>query len=211
MARSIRLSGAAGGASGLSTSDVTSLIQSNSRFVLDKKYTFTSAPDNPFTVIPNVDFDNVEVYLIVGRGVGPNSNGAYRYLHFGTAAGNHAYRGWQSGAFYASSSNYSSGTVYMSPNGHDSYQGGENNFEMKIYINEKDAPNYGRRIAKVHYQSEVTNPGGYQNYSVTYHHGISANADWSDISIASSVNFGLANTVTTPSFTVYKQLRVPAS
>ena len=211
MARSIRLSGATGGGSGLSTSDVTSLIQSNSRFVLDKKYTFTSAPDNPFPVIPQVDFDNVEVYLIVGRGVGPASGGAYRYLYFGTANGNHAYRGIRGGTLYSSNNNYSSGSVYMSPNGNDAYQGGENNFEMKIYINEKNAPNDGRRIAKVNYSAEIPNPGGYQGYAATYQHGISASGDWSDISIGQNNSFGLSDTVTTPSFTVYKQLRVPAS
>lgn len=210
MARTIRLSGSLSGGSALSTSDVTSLIQSNSRFVLDKKYTFTSAPDNPFKVIPDVDFDNVEVYLIVGRGVGPASSAAYRFLYFGEASGSDSYVGFRSGIAYSGNTTYSSGSVYLSPNGQDTYEGGENNFEMKIYINEKNAPNNGRRIANVHYQSEIPR-SGYQDYSVTYHHGISASGDWSHISIGQSTSFGLAQTVTTPSFTVYKQLRVPAS
>lgn len=211
MARSIRLSGATGGGSGLSTSDVTSLIQSNSRFVLDKKYTFTSAPDNPFKVIPDVDFDNVEVYLIVGRGVGPASGGAYRFLYFGTANGNHAYVGNRSGNNYSGNAGYSGGTIYMSMNGHDTYQAGENNFEMKIYINEKKAPNDGRRIAKVNYRAEIPKIGGYQGYAANYQHDISASGDWSDISIGQSTSFDLSDTIATPSFTVYKQLRVPAS
>ena len=199
MARTIRLSGSSGGGSGLSTSDVTSLIESNSRFVLDKKYTFTSAPNNPFKVIPDVDFDNVEVYLIVGRGVGPASGGAYRYLYFGTANGNHSYTGFRQGQAGSGNTSYSSGSVYMAPNGQDIYQGGENNFEMKIYINEKNAPNDGRRRAYVHYQSEIPKTGGYQSYSSAYHHEIRASGDWSDISIGQSTTFGLADTVTTPS------------
>lgn len=213
MARTIRLSGSSGGGSGLSASDVTSLIESNSRFVLDKKYEFTSPPASPFPVIPKVDFDNVEAYRIVGRGVGGTHNtNTYRYIHFGTANGTQSYTGHRGQQWYSGNQSYSSGYFNLSRGGQDTRGGGTNGFEMTIYINRTDAPNNARQVCNISYRTEVPVIGGYQGYQCDFEITVSSQADWNDIKLSdSSSNFTLSDYVKTPSFTVYKQLRVPAS
>ncbi len=214
MARTIRLAGSSGGAAGLSTSEVTSLIQSNSSFVLDKNYLFTSDQAAPLTVIPDVDFDNVAVYLIVGRGLANSSGNDYRTINFGNESGVRTYYGGRGGTWYSGgSNNYSSGTFTLMPNNQDVTASGINEFQLKIFINEKDAPNDGRRRAKIHYTSEIPHEGGYQNYAADVHFQVKSNGDWSDIGIGlnSGSTFVVSEFVKNASITVYKQLRVPAS
>ena len=214
MARTIRLAGAGDGAAGLSTSEVTSLIQSNSSFVLDKNYLFTSGQSAPLTVIPDVDFDNVAVYLIVGRGLTKSSGNDYRAIKFGSANGVRSYYGNRGSTWYSGSqNNYNNGIFNLMPNNVDVTADGINEFQLKIFINEKDAPNNGRRRAKIHYTTEIPNEGGYQNYAANVHFHLKANDDWSDIAIAlnSGSDFTISQYVKNASITVYKQLRVPAS
>ena len=213
MARTIRLSGSSGGGSGLSTSDVTNLIASNTRFVLDKKYEFTSPPEAQFPVIPQVDFDNVEAYRIVGKGLGGSANSnTYRYIHFGTANGQQSYMGHRGQQWYSGNQSYSNGHFNLSRGGQDTYGGGTNGFEMTIYINRTDAPNNARRVCNISYRTEIPIIGGYNGYQCDFEITVISNADWNDIKISDSANqWILSDYVKVPSFTVYKQLRVPAS
>ena len=169
MARTIRLAGSGGG-SGLSTSDVTSLIESNSRFVLDKNHVFTSVPSSPFTVIPSVDFENVAIYLIVGRGLTSSGGNDQRTIDFGGLSGDRSYYGNKGSTWYSGNeTGYSNGTFTLMPNSNECTNQGMNDFELKIFINEKGSPGDGSRRARVHYTSEIPNSGGYQNYSSNVH------------------------------------------
>ena len=212
MARTIRLSGSGGG-SGLSTTDVTSLIESNSRFVLDKNHVFTSPPSSPFTVIPSVDFENVAIYLIVGRGLTSSGGNDYRTIDFGGLNGNRSFYGNKGSTWYSGGeAGYSNGRFNLMPNGTDCTTQGMNDFELKIFINEKNSPNDGSRRARVHYTSEVPHAGGYQNYSSNVHFDVRSDGDWKYIGVGmNNGTFGFSEYATTASMTVYKQLRVPAS
>lgn len=212
MARTIRLAGSSGG-SGLSTTDVTSLIESNSRFVLDKNHVFTSPPSSPFTVIPSVDFKNVAIYLIVGRGLTSSSGNDHRIIDFGGLSGNRSFYGNKGSTWYSGGeTSYSNGTFTLMPNSTECTTQGENDFELKIFINEEGSPSNGSRRARVHYTSEIPNTGGYQNYSSNVHCDVRSDGDWQYIGVGmNNGTFGLSQYATTASMTVYKQLRVPAS
>jgi hypothetical protein len=212
MARTIRLAGSSGG-SGLSTTDVTSLIESNSRFVLDKNYVFTSVPSSPFTVIPSVDFENVAIYLIVGRGLTSSGGNDYRTIDFGGHNGDRSYYGNRGGNFYSGGvSGYSNGTFNLMPNGTDCATQGMGDFELKIFINEKGSPNNGSRRAKVHYTSEIPNSQGTQQHAANVHFDVFSDGDWQYIGVGmNNGTFGFSQYAKTASMTVYKQLRVPAS
>ena len=209
MARTIKLNGSDSGTA-LTSAAVNTLIQNNSEFVLDKRYSFTSPPSNPFTVIPTVDFDNVASYMIVGRGLASTGSHAYRHVYFDSTSGNYGYNGYRGNSFSQGNQSYSSGQVQLSPNSQDTAEYGPNDFTLRIFINESGAPNNGRRHCSMQYSNQQPTNGYYQ-YKVDNYLFVNASQEWSSIGIGQSNSFVMSSYVTTPSFTVYKQLRAPAS
>jgi len=71
MSRTIRLNstdggpGSSSGNAGLTSAEVKTIIEQNSEWVLDSQVGYSSTTSYPLTVIPSVDFDNVQAYRVV--------------------------------------------------------------------------------------------------------------------------------------------------
>lgn len=225
MSRAIRLNNAAGGidagagSSGLTSSDVKTLIAQNSEWVLDTQTGYSTAQSYPLTIIPSVDFDNVQAYRVIMKNWGGSSAG-YCYLNIQKGTGNISGTSqWQyqiyrdaSAPYTQANTSFSGSQLQLSQGQNDAFEG-SNWREMTIWINTLNAPNNGRRQFSVRHENGIPAAGGYQGYrKVTDHHVIAAeNFDAFGIGFTGSASTSPSSLSGDSNIYVYKKLRVPAS
>lgn len=225
MSRTIRLNTTAGGpgsssgSAGLTSADVKTIIEQNSEWVLDSQVGYSSNLVYPLTVIPSVDFDNVQAYRVVLKNFGGSSAG---YCYLNIQSGNSAISGTSTWSYQSyrdaqapydsGNTGFSGGQLQLSAGQSDSFEG-SNWREITIWINKSDAPNNGSRVFSVRHENGIPNNGGYQGYRKVVEHHVIASAVFN--------SFGIGFTGNAPSnpstlygdsnIYVYKKLRAPAS
>lgn len=226
MSRAIRLNSSAGGiaasssASGLSSSEVKTLIAQNSEWVLDYQTSYTSAaPTYPLSIISSVDFDNVQAYRVILRNFGTAQAGYLKMLIWkngstpvtGTNQWSYQYY-YNADPYQSQNTTFSGHELQLSAGQYDSIEG-SNWREITIWINKSDSPNDGRRYLAVQNINGIPETGGYQNYRIMADHQVLMHEDFDALGL--SFNNG---TPTSPSskygdsnIYVYKKLRAPAS
>jgi hypothetical protein len=225
MSRAIRLNSAAGGieasagSSGLTSSDVKTLIAQNSEWVLDTQTGYSSAQSYPFTIISSVDFDNVQAYRVIMKNWGASSQG---YCYLNIQKGSSSISGtsqWQyqmyrdsAAAYVSSNTSFSGGDLQLSAGQTDAIEG-SNWREMTIWINKLNAPNNGRRQFSVLHENGIPAASGYQTFrKVTEHHVVAAeDFDAFGIGFTGSASTSPSSLYGDSNIYVYKKLRVPAS
>jgi hypothetical protein len=225
MSRSIRLNtttggpGASSGSAGLTSTDVKTIIEQNSEWVLDSQVGYSSAPSWPLPIIPSVDFDNVQAYRVVLKNFGGSSAG-YCYLNIqsgsaaisGTSSWSYQMYRDSSAPYTSANTSFSGGQLQLSAGNNDSFEG-SNWREITIWINKSTSPNNGSRVFNVRHENGIPNNGGYQTYRKVVDHHVIASAVFN--------SFGIGFTGDAPSnpsalygdsnIYVYKKLRAPAS
>lgn len=225
MSRTIRLNSTAGGpgsssgSAGLTSAEVKKIIEQNSEWVLDSQVSHSSILNYPLTVIPSVDFDNVQAYRVVLKNFGGSSQG---YCYLNIQNGSNEISGtstwsWQmyrnSAAPYDSgNTSFSGGQLQLSVGQSDSIEG-SNWREITIWINKSGSPNNGSRVINVRHENGIPANGGYQTYRKVVDHHVIASAVFNSFGIgftgnspsSPSTQYGDSNIY------VYKKLRAPAS
>jgi hypothetical protein len=225
MSRTIRLNstdggpGSSSGNAGLTSAEVKTIIEQNSEWVLDSQVGYSSTTSYPLTVIPSVDFDNVQAYRVVLKNFGGSSAG-YCYLNIQNGAA--AISGTSTWSFQmyrdaqapydSGNTSFSSGQLNLSAGQSDSIEG-SNWREITIWINKSDSPNQGSQVFSVRHENGIPANGGYQSYRKVVDHHVIASAVFD--------SFGIGFTGNSPSnpstlygdsnIYVYKKLRAPAS
>lgn len=222
MSRTIRLNstdGSAASSGGLTTADVTTQIQNQAQWILDREKVFTSTPDQQKHLLFEADFENVASYHCILKGFTDyNGAGLFR-LHFMEGASNiggnsqWTYVGRNGSTWGQSNTTFGSGEFYPNNSNTDSYQEGSNFRELFFHINNNEVDSNGRRYVNVEYLCHVPWFGGYQSYAQHWWHYINCASDWDNVKFdMNGQNFSSPSQVKlNPVIQVYKQLRAPAS
>lgn len=225
MARTIRLNSASGGggeAAGLTAADVTTQIQDQAQWILDREKVYTTIPsgsEKQLLVTP--DFDNVTTYHCILKGWADESSASQILFQFQSGENNisgnssWSYHGRYSNTPTTGNTTFSNGYFYPAAGQVNTgwYQGGTNIHEFKIHINNNDVASDGRRKLGIEAWNFVPDTGGYQSYSYHIYHTIYAAQEWDNIKFwFDGSNYATADNMSmNPTIQVYKQLRVPAS
>lgn len=230
MARTIRLNSATGavasaGSSGLSQSQVETIVDDKARWILDYEVDYSSGgiPQGYLPLIQSVDFDNVAAYHCIMRGFGPSSS--QTRMKFRIMSNTSAIAGssnWSYQAVYGVSSTNGTGSNTSFSNGmfepsawsNDSVASGgaQNHKEITFFINRSDAPNDGKRCFEADYIAYVPARGGYQSWASRSLHSVRTSSDFNKIEFGFGGSYyDPSNAETTPTVQVYKQLRAPAT
>lgn len=230
MARTIRTNSAAGGvvssAAGLSTSEVQALIDttvnSKVQWQLESYTEYSSISGAGFyPFLASIDFENVYAYHVTMRGFAPASGAARMRLRLEnggtqiTGNSNVNYFGQYGASLQTSNTTFSNGDWYpANPNANDSFNQGLNTKEFTFYFNKDGTGTNPKRRFDCEYLSFIPIEGGYTSYAHIQKITVNASADFDGISFdmaGNSWQSNLSQMYCTPSVTVYKQLRVPAT
>ena len=222
MARTIRLNSADGSAAssgGLTAANVTTQIQDQAQWTLDREQVFTDTPATQKHLVFEADFENVASYHCILKGFTDSSGAGLFRLHFmegGQNIGGNSqwtYTGRYGTTWGQSNTTFGSGEFYPQTSQNDSYQEGSNFRELLFHINNNEADSNGRRYVNIEYKAYVPWFGGYQSYSQHWMHYINCASDWDNVKFdMNGQNFAAPSQVKlNPVIQVYKQLRAPAS
>lgn len=160
-------SGGGGGAAGLSTADVTKLVQDNSDWSLLKRYELTSNVSNFTFPAADFDFDNNWSWKMVFPNTYRHAAGHY-YWHFPQGGCSYYGRNISNGTITATSSQY----IYCSTASHQATANMNHTCEMVRDVN--------NQIWQLKYETGMGEGGGYWN-NPTWGYGVMEGSTPADI------------------------------